>query len=127
MITATRTANLASAIRAGHFEIISGVSPKQGGGDEGPTPHELIESALAACTIITVQMYANRKEWPLEGVDVTVQITKEEESGSVFQRDISFRGALTDEQRARLFEIANKCPIHRLLARKIDVISNLKS
>jgi putative redox protein len=127
MIKGTRTGNLAAVIRAGHFEILSGVLQDQGGTDDGPSPHELVEAALAACTIITIQMYANRKEWPLEGTDVEVKITSEDKSGTVFQRDISFRGQLNGEQRTRLFEIANKCPIHRLLIGKVEVISTLKN
>lgn len=125
MVVGTRFADLAAAIRAGHFEIISGVLPNQGGKDEGPDPHQLVESALAACTIITVQMYANRKSWPLEAVNVTVKIEKEGSEGALFHRDISFRGDLSSEQRERLFEIANKCPIHKLLANKIEITSSL--
>ncbi len=125
MVIATRLADLGSSIRAGHFEIVSGVLPAQGGGDEGPDPHLLIESALAACTVITVQMYANRKKWPLTAVNVVVKIEKEGPEGALFKRDISFTGELNDEQRQRLFEIANKCPIHKLLENKIEVQSNL--
>ena len=125
MVSAKRLGNLGSAIRAGHFEIVSGVLPNQGGNDEGPNPHELIESALAACTVITVQMYANRKEWPLTSCNVVVKIEKEAADGAIFKRDISFTGDLTDEQRTRLFEIANKCPIHKLLETKIEVKSEL--
>lgn len=125
MVMASRLADLAASIRAGNFEIVSGVLPAQGGGDEGPDPHQLVESALAACTIITVQMYANRKNWPLEAVNVVVKIEKEGPAGALFKRDISFSGSLTDEQTQRLFEIANKCPIHKLLESKIEVQSSL--
>lgn len=127
MVDGKRIGNLAAAIRAGHFEIISGVRPEKGGADEGPDPHELVEAALAACTIITIQMYANRKGWPLEDTKVSIKIESETPAGAVFVRDIAFTGPLTEDQRSRLFEIANKCPIHLLLERKIEIRSNLQA
>ena len=105
---------------AGNFSIISGVPEKLGGQDEGPNPHELLESALAACTIITVQMYTDRKGIPLESTDVKVN-TVSEGAESVISLEISFRGNLTPEQKTRLAEIAHKCPIHKLLESKVSI------
>ena len=125
MVVGQRTGNLGAVIRAGHFEVISGVLPAKGGDDEGPDPHELLETALAACTIITVQMYANRKQWPLSSVHCSIKIDKEGPEGTFITREISFEGDLTDEQRARLFDISEKCPIHKLLTGKVEITSKM--
>jgi putative redox protein len=100
-------------------------APALGGVDEAPDPHRLLESALAACTILTAQLYANRKGWPLEGTDAFVKIVAEGPEGNRIQRGVKFRGALTEEQRARLLEIVNQCPVHRFLERgaKVETIT----
>ena len=121
MVTGKRFGELAATVRAGSFEITSGVSTAQGGGDEGPDPHEILQAALTACTIITVQMYANRKGWKLQSTDVRVEIVSEDKSGTVIKREVKFEGDLDDEQRARLLEIADKCPIHRLLEGSVKI------
>ena len=121
MITGTRKENLAALIKINDHELVSGVSEKLGGNNEGPTPHELLESALAACTIITVQMYANRKQWNLKSTNVAVKIISEDKTGTVIQRDVSFEGDLTSEQKQSLLDIANKCPVHKLLSGPIEI------
>jgi putative redox protein len=124
MVTGERQELLVAKMVAGNFSIISGVSEKLGGRDEGPNPHELLEAALAACTIITVQMYADRKGIPLESTDVQVK-TVSEGAESVISREISFRGNLTPEQKIRLAEIADKCPIYKLLVSKVTIETNV--
>ncbi|AGH94343.1 OsmC family protein [Pseudobdellovibrio exovorus] len=125
MIAAKRAHDLAALIQTATHQFLSGVKEASGGKDEGPDPHEMLEGALAACTIITVQMYANRKQWPLVSTHVKITITSETKESTVIQRDISFEGDLTDEQRQQLFVIANKCPIHRLLHSQIQINSAL--
>jgi putative redox protein len=125
MIIASRNADLSALIKAGSHEIVAGEPSKLGGGDEGATPHELLEASLAACTIITVQMYANRKMWPLRSTNVEVRIDKEEAGAAHILREISFEGDLSQEQRERLLTIANKCPIHKLLSGKIEITTAL--
>ncbi len=125
MVTGKRQGDLAAAIRAGSFEIMSGITKAEGGGDEGPNPHRLLEAALAACTIITVQLYANRKGWPLRSTSVKVEITKEDATGTLLSREVSFDGELTIEQRERLYDIAGKCPVHKLLSGPIEIRSSL--
>lgn len=120
MVSGQRQELLVAKMVAGNFSIISGVQASLGGHDEGPNPHELLEAALVACTIITVQMYADRKGIPLESTDVVVKIISEG-SETVISREISFRGNLTDEQKNRLAEIADKCPIHKLLESKVTI------
>jgi putative redox protein len=126
MISANRKENLTAAIHVRNHEIISGVDAESGGNDEGLSPHELIEAGLAACTIITCQMYANRKQWPLASTHVDVQIVAESSAGAKIRRTVSFAGDLTEDQRARLLEIANKCPVHKLLVGKIEIETLMK-
>lgn len=121
MITGNRKNTLAAEIQARNHTLISGVSAELGGKDEGPDPHELLQAALAGCTIITVQMYANRKQWPLESTDVKISILSENKEGTVISRDVSFKGNLTQEQRDQLLVIADKCPIHRLLTGSVKI------
>lgn len=116
---------LAAEVVARHFAIASGVSPQQGGGDEGPDPHELLEAALSACTIITAQMYANRKGMKLESTIVAVKVESESPEASSISREIAFVGDLSEDERKRLLEIANKCPIHRLLESKVSIETRL--
>ncbi|MEA9357343.1 OsmC family protein [Bacteriovorax sp. PP10] len=126
MITATRNGTLGAISSVRDHQILSGTTKESGGDDEGMSPHELLEAALASCTIITVQMYANRKTWPLESTDVVVT-TDSEGATSHLTREITFKGNLDEEQKTRLLEIANKCPIHKLLTSHIEIETILKN
>jgi putative redox protein len=99
-----------------------------GGGDTAPNPMQLLCGALAACTTITVQMYASRKQWPLEAIEVTV--TKNPrgapaDGATELDRQVRLKGNLDAEQRARLLEIANKCPTHKLLSGTLRIATQL--
>lgn len=109
---------------AGSFQIISDVTSDLGGKNLGPNPHELLEAALVSCTVMTMQMYANRKSWPLESSQVTVKTVKEG-AESLITREIQLTGALSEEQKAKLLEIADKCPVHKLLTSHITIESKL--
>ena len=107
-----------------------------GGSNTGPTPYDLLATALAACTSMTLRLYADRKRWPLEAVMVDVDHHKvhaqdtKDRAGSpnrldLFERRIEVEGALDDEQRARLLEIADRCPVHRTLSSQARIVTRL--
>lgn len=90
--------------------------PKDDGGDDaGPAPHDFLLAALGACTSMTVKLYADRKGWPLERVEVELEQEKID-GAHEFRRVVKLHGQLSGEQRERLLEIAEKCPVHRTLA-----------
>lgn len=125
MITGSRKEPLVAEIVVRNHHLISGLVEKLGGQDEGPNPHELLEASLAACTILTAQLYANRKGMKLESTDVQVRITAEGKD-SVISREVSFRGELSEAEKTRLLEIVNKCPIHNLLESNIKIETTVK-
>jgi putative redox protein len=97
---------------------------KIGGGNTGPEPASLLLASLGSCTSITLKMYAKRKEWPLEAVHVELSM-KSTADGTNIDRRIALTGALSDEQRERLLQIANACPMHKVLSGAIHIESGL--
>jgi putative redox protein len=108
-----------------------------GGNDAGLNPYELLLAALGCCTSMTVRMYAERKQWSLHGVQVTLSYTKvhaedcaecETKFGLVdrIELRISFTGELSDEQQRKLLELANKCPVHRTLVSRVQIDTQLE-
>lgn len=118
MMTSHREGKISVSLTNGQHWIISDVAQSLGGEDAGLNPHELIEGALAACTSLTLELYAKRKNWEINDLSVEVKIVKEG-ADTLIERKINF-GNIPEEQKVRLLEIADKCPIHKLL------ISNIK-
>jgi putative redox protein len=115
---------IAQQLQIGPHILISD-SPREIGGDDlGPDPHELLDAALASCTALTLNLYARRKGMLLANVEVEVSHT---ETDGVYRmrRDVRLMGALSDEQRNRLLEIANKCPVHRTLMGRFEIDTRL--
>jgi len=103
----------------GHRMRADEVSEK-GGDNSGPAPHELLLAALGSCTAMTLKVYAERKSWPLRDVRVTLNGTHTD-VGFAIARQLKIDGDLDAEQRQRLIEIADKCPVHKTLAGHITI------
>lgn len=127
---------LRQKIAAGSHTLIADEPRESGGGDAGPDPYSLLLAALGACTSMTLQLYARRKQWPLEKVEVRLRHSRihaddcencRTEEGRVdrIERHISLTGQLSEEQRARLLEIAARCPVHRTLSSEISIKDSL--
>jgi putative redox protein len=105
--------------------LIAAEPHDSGGTDQGPTPTELLAAALASCTAITIQMYANRKEWGLGTVEAAVDFTEATtDDPPTFDVRITVGAELSDESRDRLLTIAGKCPVHRALKAQDTVIND---
>jgi putative redox protein len=103
--------------------LIADEPEDKGGADRGPKPTELLAAALASCTAITIEMYADRKEWDLGQVEVNVNFTEASASEPPkFGIQIAVQAELDEEQRKRILVIAGKCPVHRALASKDAVL-----
>jgi putative redox protein len=129
-------AGFAQAITVGRHQLTGDEPTDVGGTDTGPNPYDLLLAALGSCTSMTVAMYARRKRWLLEAVMVRLRHVKihaadceacETKEGFLdhIERIVELTGALSDDQRTRLLDIANKCPVHRTLMSEIHVETRL--
>ena len=128
--------NLRQAIDAGSHSFYADEPVDEGGDNTGPTPYELLLGALGACTSMTLLLYARRKGWPLENVEVRLSHQRDYARDCAdcdtrpvqidqIERRITLKGQLDQSQRARLLEIAEKCPVHRTLTGTIKVTDTL--
>ncbi|HET9603231.1 MAG TPA: OsmC family protein [Gemmatimonadales bacterium] len=119
-------------IEARSHGLVADEPTSLGGTDRGPTPYELLLGALGSCMVMTLRMYADRKGWPLDGVEVRLRTTQSHEADCVqceendvgittVERQLELFGALTDAQRERLLEIADRCPVKQTLERGIAI------
>jgi putative redox protein len=132
-VTARSLQNLQVQIEASNHAILADEPLQDGGEDQGPSPYDLLLSSLAACKVMTIHMYARRKQWPVETVSITLnhrKIAADEcedcqAEGKVkvdiIECEISFEGALDSEQIQRLAEIADRCPVHRTLTSETKI------
>jgi uncharacterized OsmC-like protein len=123
-------------IEAGTYHFVADEPAAFGGTGTGPTPYDLLLGALGACTSMTLRLYAERRKWPLEGVTVRlrhqrihrddcVNCEKKDASLERVERVLELSGPLTDEQRARLLDIAERCPVHQTLQHNLEVHTTL--
>ncbi|WP_220337100.1 MULTISPECIES: bifunctional alpha/beta hydrolase/OsmC family protein [unclassified Wenzhouxiangella] len=125
-------------LQAGSHALIADEPQANGGNDHGPDPYQYLASALGACTVMTLNMYARHKKWPVERVSCRVRHSRihaedcehcETTSGKVdrLEREITIEGDIDVDQRQRMLEIADRCPVHRTLESEIEVTSKLGS
>jgi len=109
-----------TVVRVGAHLVVADEPTEVGGGDTGPTPMELVAGALAGCVSITLRMVAQRKGWPLEGIEAEVDVSKEAVEGARprdrFDVRVRLLGPLDASMTAELTRIAARCPVHRVLA-----------
>jgi putative redox protein len=113
------------SLQARDHEILADEPTDLGENDQGLTPYELILASLGACTSVTLKMYAQRKGWQVDDIDVKLQLTIESDSTPIISRKITVNGTLDSEQRERLLQIANACPVHKLLTKPLEVESTI--
>ena len=109
-------------VTAGPHSLIADAPSAFGGDDAGFVPHDLLAAALGACTAVTLNMYAGRKELPLEKVDVSVTAA-EQDGAYVFNRTLTYYGDLNAEQKESLNKIADKCPVYKALSGEVKIIT----
>jgi putative redox protein len=134
VVEETGAGKFAERVRAGRHELAADEPVEAGGTDTGPGPYDYLLAALGTCTAMTIRSYAERHGWPLEHVAVRLRHDRihaedcrdcETKTGRVdrIERTIHLAGALDDTQRARLFEMADRCPVHRTLTSEIKIVT----
>ncbi len=132
LVRTTGVGKFQQVMRLGRHSVTADEPVDMGGDDTGPSPYELLLGALGSCTAMTLGMYARRKRWPLTGTTVALRHEKryvedcegcEKEGAKIdfIERELVLEGDLTDEQRERLREIADKCPVHRTLRGEVRI------
>ncbi len=111
------------SLQARQHEILADEPEDLGGSDQGFTPYELLLASLGSCTSVTLKMYAQRKGWVLHDVDVKLEMAIEKGQTPVISRKIKVQGDLTPAQCDRLLQIANACPVHKILSNPIQIES----
>jgi putative redox protein len=138
IVSETGDGKFTQTVRTGDHHLVADEPRSVGGDDLGPGPYDFVLAGLGACTSMTVRMYAERKGWPLERVTVGLRHKKihaedcadcETKTGKLdeIERWLAFEGDLDDDQRARLLEIADKCPVHRTLTHEVKIRSTLRT
>jgi len=136
VISSIGKAKYFTRVQTSDHQLFADEPASLGGKNKGPTPYDLLAASLGTCTSMTLRMYADRKKWPLDGVDTIIQqerVHADDVAGKEtfekithrFIRIVNLQGDLSPEQRSRLLEIANKCPVHRTLEGRIETETRL--
>jgi putative redox protein len=115
-------------IRSGKHTIVADEPLELGGEDKGVNPNELFLASLGSCTAITLRMYADRKEWPVDRilVDLKMDIVKANQAQTTYiKKHITIEGDISEEQKQRMLKVADSCPLHRIMTNPIVISSNL--
>ncbi len=132
MIVRGKATGFAQEVEIDSHELYADEPVSYGGTDTGPTPYDLLLAALGSCTSMTIGFYARKRRWPLENINVSLRHSKihatdcedcETKEGKIdrIELDIQLTGSLTAEQRAKLMEIAERCPVHQTLTSEINI------
>lgn len=116
--------NYATAITTGHHKLTADEGPELGGKDTAPNPYELLCSSLGACTVITLRMYADRKQWPVTAVHADIHFVREGDEQRI-DRVITIEGAVDDEQKKRMADIAERTPVTLTLKGGLEIRTSL--
>ena len=129
LVVRDQQAPMRHEIRIGRHSIYTDLSNEMGGEDSGPTPHDLYDAALGACKALTVLLYAKRKKFPVEGIEVSVERDASREQAGIYRLNTALKltGDLTTAQREELVRVAHKCPIQRLMTEVTTEISTILS
>src|SRR5947208_4551524 len=125
-------ADFVQEVKVGSHELFADEPVSYGGTDTGPTPYDLLLAALGTCTSMTIGLYARKRQWPLENITVSLRHSKihaadcedcETKEGKIdrIELDVQLTGSLTAEQREKLMEIAERCPVHQTLTSEINI------
>ena len=118
------TVNYATAIATGQHKLMADEGPELGGKDAGPAPYDLLTSALAACTVITLRMYAERKQWPVTAVHADVQYVRQGDKQHI-DRVLTIEGKVDDDQIKRMADIAERTPVTLTLKGGLEIKTTL--
>lgn len=113
-----------TTVSARNHVLIADEPQEDGGKNLGPRPGDFLRMSLASCTAITLRMYANRKKFDIEQIDVTVS-SEEADGGTRFSTRVEIKGNLDDAQRQRMLQIAKLCPVHKALTNPIAIDTQL--
>ena len=131
-VSETGAGRFQQSMRLGHHQLIADEPERVGGTDTGPGPYELLLASLGACTSMTIRLYATRKSIPLGHVSVRLnhkRVHVDDATGEPTQpleritREIRLEGDLSDEDRTRLMNIADRCPVHRTLTGQLEIVT----
>lgn len=129
--------NYKTVMTAGNHELLADEPETAGGGNQGPDPYDYLLMALGSCSVITMKMYAERKEWPVEEIYIEMRHSKThaedcvdcDDSGAKIdkiEKEIIVKGDLSQKQLDRLLEISNKCPVHKTLLSDTEILSSVE-
>jgi putative redox protein len=125
-VSARRRKGYAHTVTFEHHTLIVDEPEQAGGADTGPRPTAILAMSLAACTAITIEMYADRKQWDVGDVAVEVDYELEPKATSRFELTVKLPAGLPDEHAERLREIAGRCPVHRVLIGDVEITDRVE-